>query len=63
VWSASQTDDRVLRFDPRSGAATEYLLPRETNIRRVFVDERTNPVTFWAGSNHGAAIVKLEPLD
>jgi streptogramin lyase len=63
VWSASQTDDRVLRLDPRTGAATEYLLPRETNIRRVFVDDRTNPVSFWAGSNHGAAIVKLEPLD
>jgi len=21
------------------------------------------PVTFWVGSNHGASIVKLEPLD
>jgi virginiamycin B lyase len=38
-------------------------LPRETNIRRVFVGNTTTPVTFWVGSNHGAAIVKLEPLD
>ena len=22
-----------------------------------------SPVTFWVGSNHGASIVKLEPLD
>jgi virginiamycin B lyase len=29
----------------------------------VFVDETTTPVTFWAGSNHGASIVKLESLD
>jgi hypothetical protein len=42
---------------------TEYPLPRETNIRRVFVDNSTIPVTFWTGSNHGASIVKVEPLD
>ena len=41
----------------------EYLLPKETNIRRVFVDNATTPVTFWVGSNHGASIVKLEPFD
>jgi hypothetical protein len=55
--------DLVLRFDPKSGRSVEYLLPRQTNIRRVFVDDSTRPVTFWAGNNHGAAIVKLEPLD
>ena len=31
-----------------------------SSIHRVFVDNRTNPVTFWTGSNHGAAIVKVE---
>jgi hypothetical protein len=29
----------------------------------VFVDDSTTPVTFWVGNNHGASIVKLEPLD
>jgi hypothetical protein len=29
----------------------------------VFVDNTTSPVTFWVGSNHGASILKLEPLD
>ena len=28
-----------------------------------YVDNTTTPVTFWAGNNHGAAIIKLEPLD
>jgi hypothetical protein len=55
--------DRVLRLDPKTGQFTEYLLPRSTNIRRVFVDNTTTPVSFWVGSNHGASIVKLEPLD
>jgi hypothetical protein len=32
-------------------------------MRRVFVDSTTTPVTFWTGSNHGASIVKVEPLD
>ncbi len=63
LWSGGMASDRVLRFDPQSGHAVEYLLPRPTNIRRVFVDNSTNPVTFWAGNNHGAAIVRLEPLD
>ena len=63
LWTASMLSDRVVRLDPKSGATTEYLLPRETNVRRVFVDNRTTPVTFWVGNNHGAAVVRLEPMD
>ena len=63
VWSGSMASDRVLRFDPKTGRSTEYLLPRPANIRKVFVDNTTTPVAFWAGNNHGAAIIKLEPLD
>jgi streptogramin lyase len=63
LWSGSMSSDRILRMDPQSGKAVEYLLPRSTNIRRVFVDDSTNPVTFWAGNNHGAEIIKLEPLE
>jgi virginiamycin B lyase len=63
LWSGGMASDRVLRFDPQSGHAVEYLLPRPTNIRRVFVDNSTNPVTFWAGNNHGAEILRVEPLD
>jgi streptogramin lyase len=63
IWTAGMTSDRVVRIDPATGKAIEYLLPRETNVRRVFVDSSTTPATFWVGSNHGASIVKLEPLD
>jgi virginiamycin B lyase len=63
IWSGSMWTDRVTRLDPKTSQFTDYLLPRETNIRRVFVDNSTTPVTFWTGSNHGAEIVKLEPLD
>jgi virginiamycin B lyase len=63
LWSGSMSDDRVLRFDPQTGKSIEYLLPRQTNIRRIFIDNSTTPVTFWAGNNHHAAIIKIEPLE
>jgi streptogramin lyase len=63
AWTGSMITDQVTRLDTRTGQMVDYLLPRTTNIRRVFVDNSTTPVTFWVGSNHGASIVKLEPLD
>jgi streptogramin lyase len=63
VWSGGEYNDRILRLNPTTGQFTEYLLPAQTNVRRVFVDNSTKPVTFWVGNNHGASIVKLEPLD
>ena len=63
AWTGSMLSDRVTRLNPVTGEAVNYLLPRSTNIRRVFVDNSTTPVTFWAGNNHGASIVKVEPLE
>jgi streptogramin lyase len=63
VWAGSMFTDRVTRLDPKSSTFVDYLLPRETNIRRVFVDNSTTPVTFWTGSNHGASVLKLETLE
>ena len=63
VWTGSMTSDRILRLDPKTGKMDEYLLPRSTNIRRVFVDERAAKPVLWIGNNHGASIVKVEPLD
>jgi streptogramin lyase len=63
AWTGSMMSDRVSRLDPKTGQYVEYQLPKTTNIRRVFVDNSTTPVTFWVGSNHGASIIKLEPFD
>ncbi len=63
VWSGGEYNDRIARLNPRTGRFVEYLLPGHTNVRRVWVDNQTTPVTFWVGSNHAASIVKLEPLD
>ena len=64
VWTGSMFTDRVVRLIPDTGEFIEYLLPRKgVNIRRVFVDDSTTPVTFWIGSNHGASIIALQAVD
>jgi virginiamycin B lyase len=63
VWTGSMVNDRVARLDTKSGQITEYLMPRPTNVRRVFVQETGPRPVLWVGSNHGASIVKVEPTD
>ncbi len=63
IWTAGMHTDRIVRFDAKTGRTLEYPLPRGTNIRSVWVDDTTTPVTFWTGNNHGAALVRVEPLD
>ena len=55
--------DRIVRFNPKTGESVEYILPWETNVRRVFVDNSTTPVTFWVGNTHHASIIKLVPME
>jgi streptogramin lyase len=62
AWAVTEFADRVERLNPKTGVILDYLLPRKTNGRRAWVDNKTNPVTFWVGNNHGASIVKVEPL-
>jgi virginiamycin B lyase len=63
AWTGSMLSDQVTRLNPATDETINYLLPRSTNIRRVFVDNSTTPVSFWVGNNHGASIVKVEPLE
>jgi virginiamycin B lyase len=63
VWTGSMLNDLVARLDTKSGQVTEYLMPKSTNIRRVFVQETGARSALWVGSNHGGSIVKVEPLD
>src|SRR6201996_8038438 len=63
IWASTMSTDRVVRLDPKSGRTVQYLMPSDTNMRTVFVDNSTTPVTFWVGSNHDHRIVKVEPLD
>ena len=63
LWAGSMSTIGALRLNPDTGTSVRYLLLRQTNVRRVFVDDSVKPVNFWIGSNHGASIIKLTPLD
>jgi streptogramin lyase len=63
VWTGSMLTDQVSKLDPKTNEMVEYLLPRSTNIRRLHLDETGRRPVLWIGSNHGASIVRVEPLD
>jgi virginiamycin B lyase len=63
AWTGSMHTDLVTRLFPETGDMVQYLLPKTTNIRRVFLEETGARPVLWVGSNHGASIVRVEPLD
>jgi streptogramin lyase len=63
LWAGGMNSDRFLRMNVTSGENVEYLMPRETNTRRVFVDTSAKLPVLWSGNNHAASILKVEPLD
>jgi len=63
VWYADFGTHMLGMLEPKTGKVTEYPLPRPTNVRRVFIDNTTERPTLWIGSNHGASIIKVEPLN
>ena len=63
VWTGGMHTDRIVRMNLKTNQTVEYPLPRNTNIRSVWMDNSTNPPTLWTGSNHNAALVKVEALD
>ena len=63
AWAGGMSNDHIVRVNTKTGETTEYLLPKTTNVRRVNVDNSTNPPTFWVGNNLGATIVRVEPLE
>jgi streptogramin lyase len=63
AWAGGMNNDRVVRVNTKTGEVVEYLLPRMTNIRRVNVDNGSNPPAFWVGNNLGASLVRIEPVE
>ncbi len=63
LWMGGMASDRITRVNTRTNEIIEYLLPRTTNVRRVYVDNGPATPAFWVGNNTEAMIIKLEPLE
>lgn len=63
AWGGGMNNDRIARLNIKTGEIVEYLLPNQTNIRRVNIDNTTNPPAFWVGNNLGATLIRVEPLE
>ena len=63
VWTNNMMDDRVTRINVQTGETVQYLMPIETNARRVSVDNYAAKPVMWIGAQHLAVVMKVEPLD
>jgi streptogramin lyase len=63
VWTNNMMDDRVTRINVQTGETIQYLMPIETNARRVSVDNYAAKPVMWIGAQHQAVVMKVEPLD
>jgi virginiamycin B lyase len=62
LWGGGMASDLVERLNTKTGEFTEYLLPHETNIRHVDVDEAGNLSSLWTEDQHNGKIIHIEPL-
>ena len=63
VWTDNMMNDLVTRLDPKTGQSVQYLMPVETNGRRIAVDDYGTKPSLWIGANHQAVVMHVEPLD
>lgn len=63
IWASTMHTDRVVRVNPKTGTSMQYIMPSDTNMRTVYVDNTTTPVSFWVGSNHDHRLVRVETFD
>jgi len=62
AWTAGMDNDLAVRLNTETGEFTEYLLPTRTNVRHVEVQKDGTFSSLWLGDQHGATLVRVEPL-
>ena len=63
VWTGNMMDHRITRLNPQNGQLVQYLMPIETNLRRISVDNYGSKPTLWVGAQHQATVMHIEPLE
>lgn len=63
IWAGEMHGGRIARFNPRTQRWIEYQLPTPFSQDYFsWIDNSTNPVTFWYGDQFGY-IVRVQPLE
>ncbi len=64
VWTGSISADHIARMNEETGEWNLYLLPGETNIRQIHLQEGegSGVSSLWIGANHQGRIIHIEPL-
>jgi streptogramin lyase len=63
AWATELNGGRVARFNPVTGKWIEYVLPEPfSHNRRAWIDNSTDPVTFWY-VDHNGWMVGVQPLE
>jgi virginiamycin B lyase len=63
VYATSNTAERLIRLDPRTGEQIEYQIPTDFDSKKIAHDPTTNRSTLWMVNTRSARIMKVEPLD
>jgi virginiamycin B lyase len=63
VYATSNTAERLIRLDPRTGEMIQYQIPTDFDSKKIAHDPTTSRSTLWMVNTRNARIVKVEPLD
>jgi virginiamycin B lyase len=63
VYATSNTAERLLRLDPRTGEIIAYQIPTDFDSKKIAHDPTTSRSTLWMVNTRNARIMKVEPLD
>ena len=63
VYATSNTAERLIRLDPRTGEMIQYQIPTDFDSKKIAHDPTTNRSTLWMVNTRSARIMKVEPLE
>ena len=63
VYATSNTAERLIRLDPRTGEMIHYQIPTDFDSKKIAHDPTTSRSTLWMVNTRNARIMKVEPLE
>jgi streptogramin lyase len=63
VYATSNTAERLIRLDPRTGEQVEYQIPTDFDSKKIAHDPTSSRSTLWMVNTRAARILKVEPLE